>query len=97
MVRHSVDDNGEDASTPYFRFVNKESSKSLENRIKDPITIGSTINPAISQPTGQTLKAISAKTITRIINKFDWWYNILKNLLKLWKEIKKNMKFRNTS
>ena len=68
MVRHSVGDNGEDASTPYFRLVNKESSKSLENRIIDPITIGSTINPAISQPTGQTLKAISAKTITRIIN-----------------------------
>ena len=74
MVRHSDDDNGEDASTPYFRLVNKESSKSLESRIIDPITIGYqssniySINPAISQPTGQTLKAISAKTITRIIN-----------------------------
>ncbi len=69
MVRHSVDDNGEDAPTPYFRLINKESTKSLENRIIYPITVGSTTNLETSQSTDQTvLKATSTKTTTRIIN-----------------------------
>jgi hypothetical protein len=69
LVRHSVDDNGEDASTPYFRLINKESTKSLENRIIYPISIGSTTNLKLSQQTDQTaLKATSTKTITSIKN-----------------------------